>query len=234
MRRLPALVMIVLSLAAWPAAAQELPVVVELFTSQSCSSCPPADAFLSELSATRSDVLALDLHVTYWDRLGWKDPYSLDAATARQKAYAALLDSDQIYTPQMVIGGRRGAVGSDRSDVLAAIAAAKADRGAEPVVPLDVAIDGSRLRVAAGAGHGTATLLLVGFDARHTTSVRGGENGGRVLSEVNVVRSISTVATWDGRALTVTADRPPGERAALLLQAPDGRFLGAAVLDLPS
>lgn len=234
MRALPAFLSLALSVAAWPAAAQQMPVVVELFTSQSCSSCPPADAFLSELSATRGDVLALDLHVTYWDRLGWKDPYSLDAATARQKTYADLLGSDQIYTPQMVIGGRREAVGSDRSQVIAAIAAAKADAARDAAVPLDIAIDGSHLRVGAGAGHGSATLLLVGFDARHTTAVRGGENGGRTLSEVNVVRSIDAVAAWDGRALAVTVDRPPGERAALLLQAPDGHFLGAALLDLSS
>lgn len=234
MRRLPALLSFALSLAAWPAAAQQMPVVVELFTSQSCSSCPPADALLTELSATRSDVLALDMHVTYWDQLGWKDPYSLAAATERQKEYADLFGRGEIYTPQMVIGGRRQAVGSARSQVIDAIAAAKADDGAAPVVPLDIVAEGSRLRLGAGAGDGTAMLLLVGFDARHTTSVRGGENGGRTLSEVNVVRSISAVAAWKGRALTVMVDRPPGERAALLLQAPDGHFLGAAIFDLSS
>jgi hypothetical protein len=213
-------------------AAGPAPVVVELFTSQSCSSCPPADAFLSDLDATRPDVLALDLHVTYWDQLGWKDPYSLDAATQRQQRYADQFGTGQVYTPQMVIGGTRQAVGSNRAAVLAAISAAKMD--ASSSVPLDIAVDGKRLRLAVGAGSGSATLLLVAFDLRHTTAVRGGENGGRTLSEVNVVRSIDTVAAWDGKPVSLAVDRPPGDDAVLLLQAPDGRFLGAALLKLTS
>jgi hypothetical protein len=234
MRLLSALLSLALGLAAWPAAAQQPPVIVELFTSQSCSSCPPADALLTELSATHRDILALDLHVTYWDQLGWKDPYSLDAATARQHAYADLFRSHEVYTPQIVIDGRRQAVGSDRHAVLAAIEAAKADAGSATPIPLDLAVDGNRLAISAGAGRGTATLLLVGFDARHTTPVRGGENGGRTLSEVNVVRSLATVAQWNGQRLSLTVDRPAGERAVVLLQAPDGHFLAAAILPLSS
>ena len=87
------------------------PVVVELFTSQSCSSCPPADALLAELAATRPDILALDFHVTYWDRLGWKDPYSLPQATQRQRRYSELWGRDNVYPPQLVAGGRHQAVG---------------------------------------------------------------------------------------------------------------------------
>ena len=103
-----------LAVAIAPAQAGERPIVVELFTSEGCSSCPPADALLAEL-ASRPDVLALSFHVDYWDRLGWKDPYSSREATARQHRYATLLDLASIYTPQIVIDGKWQAVGSDRS-----------------------------------------------------------------------------------------------------------------------
>lgn len=94
------------------------PIVVELFTSQSCSCCPPADALLAGLSRTRTDILALDSHVTYWDRLGWKGPYSLPRATERQRRYSALRGGVGIYTPQLVSGGRHQAIGSNRPAVL--------------------------------------------------------------------------------------------------------------------
>ena len=104
------------------------PVVVELFTSQGCSSCPPADAYLTEL-ATRADVLPLAFHVTYWNSLGWRDPFSSEAATERQAAYAGHLGGGS-YTPEIVVDGRHGMVGSDRGDVSSAIAVA---RGGGPV-----------------------------------------------------------------------------------------------------
>src|SRR6201996_4439060 len=112
------------SILATSAYAQEAPVVVELFTSQGCSSCPPADAFLTDLARQRRDILPLAFHVTYWDYLGWKDPYSLDAATARQRDYARHLGEDGVYTPQMVVDGAKGFVGSSRAEGLSAIASA--------------------------------------------------------------------------------------------------------------
>ncbi len=106
------------------AAAAERPVVVELFTSEGCSSCPPADAFLTELARGRRDVLPLAFHVTYWNSLGWRDPYSLDAATNRQSQYGSRF-GDGSYTPEMVVDGQKGLVGSERGEAEAAIASAE-------------------------------------------------------------------------------------------------------------
>ncbi len=225
-RRLAALLLPMLCASAGQAATPAAPVVVELFTSQSCSSCPPADALLAELSRTRPDILALDFHVTYWDRLGWKDPYSLPQATERQRRYAGQLNQEGMYTPQLVAGGRHQAVGSDRPAVLAAIAAAASDTA----VPLRLARDAAGLVLDVGTGHGAGTLLLVGFDPAHTTRVAGGENGGRMLTEVNVVRSLVPAGPWHGAAAVLHVPQPAGERTAALLQGDDGRILAAAVL----
>lgn len=224
------------ALLASPPALAAGPVVVELFTSQSCSSCPPADELLAELDRVEPGILPLGLHVTYWDRLGWKDPYSLPAATDRQHRYAEQFGARQVYTPQMVVGGRHQAIGSDRPAVLAALAAARADAARLPGPALSLQPDGDGLRVTAGAGQGTATsaatsaatLWLVGFDPRRTTAVRGGENGGRTLTEVNVVRAMRPVGEWRGAALALSLPRPPGERAAVLLQDASGRILAAS------
>src|ERR1700685_3532575 len=106
------------------ALAAERPVVVELFTSQGCSSCPPANAYLNEMVKQRRDVLALAFHVTYWDRLGWKDPFSIEAAPDRQSVYGRRF-GDGSYTPEMVVDGAASAVGSDRAQVGSAIENAK-------------------------------------------------------------------------------------------------------------
>ena len=205
------------------------PVVVELFTSQACSSCPPADAFLARLVARRPDVLALDMHVTYWDRLGWRDRFSLPAVTARQEWYAKLMNRRNVFTPQIVIGGVRQAIGSDRAAVRAAIARVKAL--APPSVPIRLAATaGGGLEIKADPGHGTGTLWLIGFDPHHVTPIGGGENAGRTLNEANVVRSLKAVGNWRGQAMQVGVSRPAGQRTAVLLQAPDGRILGAGVL----
>jgi hypothetical protein len=205
------------------------PLVLELFTSQGCSSCPPADAYLGELKRERSDILVLDFHIDYWDSLGWKDPYSLPQSTARQQAYDAVLNSE-VYTPQLVIGGSRQAVGSDRDAVTAAIAAAYQDRAAAAAVPLALTAAGPDLTIEVGAGAGSASLWLVGYDDRHTTNIGRGENGGLTETEVDIVRSIRLIATWTGGSLHLTVPRPTGQRAAVLLQGANGRILGAAEL----
>jgi hypothetical protein len=205
--------------------AQEAPVVVELFTSQGCSSCPPADAFLTDLAHQRRDILPLAFHVTYWDYLGWKDPYSLDAATARQREYARHLGEDGVYTPQMVVDGAKGFVGSSRAEGLSAIAGA-----ARKQVPVSVARDAGSLLIMVGAGVGKARVLLVGFDPTHETPVGRGENRGHTLLESNVVRSLTPIGAWSGSAVTLRQTPPAGDGFAVLLQAEDGRILGAAGL----
>jgi hypothetical protein len=210
-------------------AAASNPLVLELFTSQGCSSCPPADQYLGELQRERPDLLVLDLHIDYWDSFGWKDPFSLPAATARQQAYDSLLGSE-VYTPQLVIGGTRQAVGSDQDAVTAAIAAAYEDRAALPPVALSVSAQGGGLTVDVAAGSGSGQLWLVGYDDRHTTSIGRGENGGLTETEVDIVRSIRPIAGWSGAALHLEVAKPFGQRVAVLLQQADGRIRAAAAL----
>jgi hypothetical protein len=200
------------------------PVVVELFTSESCSSCPPADAYLTEMAQGRPGVLPLAFHVTYWDGRGWNDPYSLAAATARQAGYAARLGGGA-YTPEIVVDGRSGHVGSRRGEVEAAIAAAR--RAAKPGPKLSVSRGPGGVTIDVGPGSGAASVFLIGYDTRHVSSIGGGENGGRTLVDSNVVRSIKPVAPWSGAAIQKTTPAPAGEHIAVLLQAPDGTILGA-------
>ena len=217
----------VLGLTISAADAAERPVVVELFTSQGCSSCPPANAYLNELARDRTDVLPLAFHVTYWDRLGWKDPFSLPEATSRQDRYGHRF-GDGSYTPEIVVDGASSHVGSHREDVGAAIAAAGQKSTTAASVSVTREKDG--LSVGVGAGQGRARLLLIGFDHAHTTAIRRGENGGRTLQEANVVRSIRGIGDWQGSPLTLREKFPEGEDAAVVLEAPDGRIVGAARL----
>ena len=212
------------------AAAQEArPIVVELFTSQGCSSCPPADALLLEFSRKRPDLLPLAFHVDYWNRLGWTDPFSSPAYTARERLHAARLGEPTVYTPEMVVDGRRAVIGSDRRDVEAAIDAARSQ--AETLASVGVRRVGPReVAIAVGAGSGVASVLLVGFDRSHTTPIGRGENGGRTLQEANIVRSFGRVGEWRGAALDLRLPAPEGERLAVLLEAEDGRIVGAGVL----
>src|SRR6202045_896055 len=134
--------------------AAERPVVVELFTSQGCSSCPPANAYLNELSKGRRDVLALAFHVTYWDRLGWKDPFSMEAATQRQDRVGHRF-GDGSYTPEMVVDGAAGMVGSDRGDVGSAIENAKRNSRTAAAVSVTRNGDKNGAQVSIQVGPGT-------------------------------------------------------------------------------
>ncbi len=209
------------------AIAAERPVVVELFTSQGCSSCPPANAYLNELSKARRDVLALAFHVTYWDRLGWKDPFSLQAATQRQDVYGHRF-GDGSYTPEIVVDGAAGMVGSDRGEVGSAIENAR--RNGRTAAAVSVSRNGEQVAIEVGAGSGGGRILLIGFDHEHTTAIGRGENSGRTLTEANVVRSIRSVGQWSGSALRISERFPEGQDAAVVLEAPDGRIIGASRL----
>ncbi len=205
------------------------PVVVELFTSQGCSSCPPADAIIAELARDRPDLLPLTFHVTYWNNLGWQDPFSFPGATERQRGYVARAVSPEIYTPAMVVDGKQDVVGSDRRAVEAALAHAEAE--AQTAAPVDVVRAGNALAITVGAGAGHGSVLLLGYDRRHQTLVGRGENGGRALLEANIVRSMAVAGTWTGQALHLQTAIPAGEEAAIVVQADDGRVLGAARLN---
>jgi hypothetical protein len=208
-----------------PVAVSARPVVVELFTSEGCSSCPPADAYLSELSHDRPEVLPLAFHVTYWNSLGWQDPYSLEAATQRQAAYSAHF-GESAYTPEMVIDGQKGLVGSNRRAAEAAIEIAqKAD---EDGVVVSGMRHGGTISVTVGPGTGHGQVLLVGYDTGHVTNVGRGENTGRTLRESNIVRSIQTVGEWTGAPLKLESTAPAGDQAAILIQSLDGAIIGAA------
>jgi hypothetical protein len=210
-----------------PAGASERPVVVELFTSQGCSSCPPANAYLNELARDRRDVLPLGFHVTYWDRLGWKDPFSLTAATERQDRYGHRF-GDGSYTPEIVVDGISSHVGSHRDEVGAAIDRAK--QANQTAAAVGIARHGGQLQIEIGGGQGSGRVLLIGFDHAHQTAIRRGENGGRTFDESNVVRSVRAVADWSGPAQRLTEQVPEGEDAAVVIEAPDGRIVGAARL----
>ena len=178
-QRVSLFVVLVLGFMPAMAFAGERPVVVELFTSQGCSSCPPANAFLNEISSKRSDLLPLAFHVTYWDRLGWKDPFSLEAATRRQDNYGHQF-GDGSYTPEMVVDGMIGLVGSHREEVNAAIEHAK--RGQHTATDVNIDTAGENVAIRIGSGVGRGTVLLIGFDHEHTTKIGRGENGGRTLA----------------------------------------------------
>ena len=219
--------LLTLLLAIRPAGAADRPVLVELFTSQGCSSCPPADAMLREL-AHRPDVLALAYHIDYWDRLGWKDPFSSPEATSRQQRYARLLGLPGIYTPQIVVGGRFEAVGSDRDAVAAAIEKARAE---PPGLKVAIAVADGRahIEIGPGADATAASVVLVGFDRRHDTKVGDGENNGREAVDADVVRGIAQVGRFGGAATRIDAAIPwKAERLAAIVEDGDGRVLGMA------
>jgi hypothetical protein len=204
--------------------AQARPVVVEMFTSLACSSCPPADAVLGEL-AKNPDILPLSFNVTYWNSPAWSDPYALQGATTRQAWYAGLSGSQDVYTPEAVVDGGAQLVGSDRGKVTAAIGEASATPAGD--VPITIT-GGSMVTIKVGAENGGADLWMFGYDSSHSTKIGGGENGGATLTETNVVRSAANLGTWAGQEMSMTISRPAGEHVAVVLQTKTGAILGAA------
>lgn len=202
--------------------------VVELFTSQGCSSCPPADEVLRELNEraerTGEAIYALSFHVDYWNYLGWADPFSSPYYSARQRDYTDRLQA-RTYTPQLVINGRAEMIGSRRSEVIFAVEKALRAPVAEASVRGEFEQAGQQLEVTYQAKGGVAglaiTALVVQDEAR--SSVERGENRGRELSHVRVVRAMKTVAAQPSGQLGLTVPQEVEDYAVLLLlQEPDG------------
>jgi hypothetical protein len=220
-----------------PAAAGPAPkAVVELFTSQGCSSCPPADQFLTEL-AGRPDVLALTLPVDYWDYLGWKDSLAQPAFTARQRAYASARNDKHVYTPQIVFNGLKPVVGSDRAKIESLLGKAVNNGG----LPVAVAVSesGASVTVEIGAApHSlSAEAWLLPVARAREVAIGRGENKGRTITYANVVRGMVKLGDWSGAAarFEVPLDQARSAEAdtyVVLLQAAGdakpGAILGAA------
>ena len=202
------------------------PVVVELFTSQGCNSCPPADVVLADLTG-RLDVITLSYHVNYWDYLGWKDTFATPQTTQRQRDYAKFLNERTIYTPQIVIGGKTHTIGSRKDEVMAGVSAAAqahaAKAGKMPLVALEKRPDGKlMLRIAAGKARDVAVILVL-YDTRREVAIERGENRGKTFTYHNVVRDIRTLASWNGQVLEMELDpqdlwRDGRDGCAVLLQ----------------
>lgn len=223
---------------AW-AGGRTVPVVVELFTSQGCNSCPPADAYLGEL-AKRPDILALSWHVDYWDYIGWKDPFAQHAFTLRQHAYSRSLEQRYVYTPQMVINGRLQGIGSERDEIEPLITEAQQERKARAAGPR-LSLSGDDVHVEGGPP-GPSVVWAAWFDAQHWTPVESGENAGQRLGEFNVVRKWSQLGRYDGTPVTLKLGPEAAEYknsgCAIVVQqqtpAGPGRILAAYAIDPPA
>lgn len=198
--------------------AEPSPVVVELFTSQGCSACPPADALLADM-ARRDDVIALALHVDYWDYLGWEDPFAQPAYTARQKAYARAAGERTIYTPQMIVGGADALVGPRAADLAVLIAHHAAIPGQVSVrlhskdgkIVIDLRADPPLTN--------PAVIQIVRYAPSTRVEIVRGENAGRELDYANVVTAWHAVSDWDGLGpISLTATLDGNEPAVLIVQ----------------
>ena len=216
------------------------PVVIELYTSQGCSSCVPADAFLAQL-AKRKDVVALSLPITYWDMLGWTDTLATQANTDRQKAYAQAMGRGGVYTPQVIVDGRKDLVGSKDAAIDQAIASREAKL---PDVPITLSLLPNEVHVVvSGAREKSAkpaTIWMMTVRPSATVKIGAGENAGKTLSYRDIVTGIKAVGLWKGK--TVTLDLPRAAIGAgrsdgitvIVQQGGYGQILGATPIDWPA
>jgi len=203
------------------------PVVIELYQSQGCSSCPPALDVLRE-EAKRPDVIALSFAVTYWDQLGWKDSFAQPAFTRRQWDYARANGRGNVATPQLIVNGRGFVNGGNRAEVDSAIR-----RFGSAAPAAEIAVPGDRVRLS-GAGAGKAAAIwLVSYDPRTIeVPIRAGENGGRTLPHRNIVRELRLIGRWTGGSASFGLPAPRrGLARVILVQAgPGGAILAARTL----
>ena len=212
--------------------------VIEMFTSQGCSSCPPADRLLKTF-AGRTDVIALSFHVDYWDRLGWKDTFGSPAFTKRQRDYALRRGDGKVYTPQAVINGRLHEVGHNRSAIERAMSASDA---AAQRVPVTLSLKSGQLRVTAASASGQKSaggiVTLLGVQTQGAVTATRGENSGERLAYTNIVRSMTTLGPWLGSSFetSIAVSHPSlaGADAVVVLiqRTGDGPIIGATWLGL--
>lgn len=215
--------------------AQDSPVVIELYTSQGCASCPPADELLNEL-AQNDGVLPLALHVDYWDYIGWADTFGKSAFSERQKSYARKMGRKSVYTPQMVIGGIDDIQGNATMQVVALIAEHRMNPFAEGMVTVEIsAQDGGGVTISAqarGVLDYAADVQIVRYLEEATVEIMAGENAGREITYRNIVTDWIVLDAWDGSApfsYTVSEAVPEGTGMAVLVQEQGlGPILGAA------
>lgn len=215
------------------------PIVVELYTSQGCASCPAADAFLGEL-LNRSDVLPLSLHVDYWDYIGWKDPFAIPATTNRQQKYNRKLGIGSLFTPQMIIDGTTPTVGSHKNAVLKSIEKLKFNA---PAVPIQISLDKEREEIVvrvSGVEDGVLVdnlpeyldIWMMPFNKGFSTPIDAGENIGKEINNYNIVRRIALIGKWNQRTsfFRVKMQDVRQDAVAIIAQEEDqGRIMGAAV-----
>lgn len=214
--------------------------VAELFTSQGCSSCPPADKLLQDLSRSHPEVLSLSLPVDYWDYLGWRDTLARPENSERQRAYAARRGDRSVYTPQLVVDGLEHVVGGDKAAVMSAL-----QRSAPFTASVDLSINDMAIEAKVDgslpAGAHMATIFVLRLDAEQSVPIERGENAGSQITYVNVVRDIRAIGMWSGGPETFRIPKSEfvkdkDSRCAFLVQIEDdggpGRILGAAVMDL--
>lgn len=211
------------------------PIILELFTSQGCSSCPAADRLLEQIDEHADDILALSYHVTYWDYLGWKDPYAKPAFTERQRAYAKTLH-DSIYTPQIIIDGVSSTTGSDRSNIMRALTFA---RTSKPVIPVTISKKNNRLEIEVSGVDENAgvtvpmvgTIMAIQYRNIDEDDIASGENKGRKLRTYHNVTEIQNLGIWkrEKQNFSIPIKELGGNNFAVLLQSESfGRIVGAA------
>jgi hypothetical protein len=193
----------------------ESPVVLELFTSQSCSSCPSADKIFSEL-AENKNVIALGCHVTYWNHLSWQDTLSREFCTERQRSYAAERNTGRVFTPELLVNGRDSMVGSNKGSAQAALR-----KNAGILKTVQIARNSNRnLKAHLPSMPGKIGVInIVKFGSAHKEAIKSGENGGRTINYTNPVRFIKVLESgWDGNAQTIDINAEKGENIAVLIQ----------------
>lgn len=222
-----------------PALADGKRAVLELFTSQGCSSCPPADALIEEF-AKEDDILALSYAVDYWDYLGWKDTLASSENTKRQYSYASRRGDRSVYTPQVVINGREHEVGSDRRAITKSIKRQERKFGGAMDVDVSLSIAKDKITVSLDPAKqdlkpGKARVWLVFYESAKTVAIGRGENRGRTITYTNVVRDLVPLGTWTGEPTTLTVERSKAhgggdaDHCAVIVQRDEGGFPGAII-----